>query len=243
MGILRFENVTKKFEDNIALDLLSFDVPENKIVGLIGANGAGKSTSMRHAIRYLKPDSGSILYRDDDIYSLSNKSFPISYIPDNPIFYEELTVREHLEFIGAMYKTNCKIDTLVEQFEMKKHIDKVPSQLSKGTKQKLMIMCGLLRQYELLIADEPFTGLDPRQIRVLKDVFLEQRKLGKTVLLSTHLLNMIENICDYYIMIDNGQLLAQGSLEDLINKGKFETLEDIYLHFSDDENDADDQQE
>ena len=234
--ILRFENVTKKFDAIVALDGISFNVPENKIVGLIGANGAGKTTSIRHLIRYLKPDSGEILYRDKSIYSFSDTAFPISYIPDSPIFFEELTVMEHLTFIGSIYGTSNNTDTLIHIMEMQSHLDKVPSTLSKGTKQKLMIMCALLREYETLLADEPFIGLDPKQIKVLKELLLEQKRMGRTVLLSTHLLDVIENICDYYIMIDQGRLLAEGDLDDIQNAGKCTSLEELYLFLSNSDN-------
>jgi ABC-2 type transport system ATP-binding protein len=229
---LTFENVTKKFENVKAVDALSFQIPENKIIGLIGANGAGKTTSLRMVIRYLLPDSGNIYYRDKDIYTLPDTAFPITYIPDTPVFFEELTVKEHLSFISTMYQTENKVSALISLLELEKHLDKVPSILSKGTQQKLMIICALLRNYEMLVADEPFTGLDPKQIKVLKDIFVEQRANGKTIILSTHLLDMIENICDFYVMIDSGKLLRQGMLNEILNNDKCSTLEELYLYLA-----------
>ena len=148
--LLTFENVTKKFENVKAVDALSFQIPENKIIGLIGANRAGKTTSLRMVIRYLLPDSGNIYYRDKDIYTLPDTAFPITYIPDTPVFFEELTVKEHLSFISTMYQTENKVSALISLLELEKHLDKVPSILSKGTQQKLMIICALLRNYEML---------------------------------------------------------------------------------------------
>ncbi|MBZ4665174.1 ABC transporter ATP-binding protein [Mahella sp.] len=231
--ILSFDNVTKKFESVTALKSLSFKVPENKITGLIGSNGAGKTTTLRLIVRYLTPDSGTILYRNKDIYSLPDSSFPISYIPDTPIYFEELTVKEHLSFISAMYQTESNVQNLIDVLKLERHLDKVPSVLSRGTKQKLIIACALLRNFDFLIADEPFSGLDPKQIKTFKDLLLEEKKKGKTILLSTHLLDMIENICDYYIMIDDGELLAQGTLTELINNSKCSTLEELYLYLAD----------
>lgn len=230
--LLTFENVTKKFENVKAVDALSFQIPENKIIGLIGANRAGKTTSLRMVIRYLLPDSGNIYYRDKDIYTLPDTAFPITYIPDTPVFFEELTVKEHLSFISTMYQTENKVSALISLLELEKHLDKVPSILSKGTQQKLMIICALLRNYEMLVADEPFTGLDPKQIKVLKDIFVEQRANGKTIILSTHLLDMIENICDFYVMIDSGKLLRQGMLNEILNNDKCSTLEELYLYLA-----------
>src|SRR5690554_2931337 len=152
MFIITFENVTKKFENLKALDALSFQIPENKITGLIGPNGAGKTTAIRHIIRYLLPDAGNIYYKGKDIYTLPDTSFPITYIPETPVFFEELTVMEHLSFISTMYQTESRVQNLILALRMERHVDKVPSSLSKGTRQKLMIMCSLLRRYELLIA-------------------------------------------------------------------------------------------
>jgi ABC-2 type transport system ATP-binding protein len=234
--ILSFDKVTKQFENVKALDSLSFQIPENKIVGLIGANGAGKTTALRHMIRYLVPDAGTITYRDTDVYSLPATSFPITYIPETPVYYEELTVREHVSFISAMYQTENIVQPLISAMEMEEHLNKVPSILSKGTKQKLMILCAFLRRYELLIADEPFTGLDPKQSKGLKDLFLQQKAEGKTILLSTHLLDMVESLCDYYIMLDHGKLLAQGSLHDIAHSDHWATLEELYLYLSETNN-------
>lgn len=231
-AILTFRQVSKAFGNAQALDSLSFQIPENKIVGLIGANGAGKTTSLRLIIRYLLPDAGNIYYRDKELRSLPDTSFPISYIPDSPIFFEELTAREHLAFISAMYGTEGKVSELIAPFEMEKHLDKVPFALSRGTRQKLMIMCALLRSFELLIADEPFAGLDPKQAKILKDVFLEQRAGGKTVLLSTHLLDIAESICDYCVMIGDGRLLGQGALGEMLAAGGHPTLEALYLRLA-----------
>jgi len=238
-SILEFESVFKKFDDYTALDSLSFAVPENSIVGLIGANGAGKTTSIRHIIRYLTPDTGRITYNGKDIYSIKDDVFPISYVPDSPVYYEELSVMEHLDFISAMYNTQNRVKELVDRFEMNKHLNKSPVQLSKGTLQKLSIMCASLREYQFLIADEPFTGLDPQQINNLKNMFIENKEDGKTVLLSTHLLDMVQNLCDYFILIDNGKLMTQGTLKQLTDNSKWSSIEELYLYLKSKNNDED----
>ena len=238
-SILEFESVFKKFDDYTALDSLSFAVPENSIVGLIGANGAGKTTSIRHIIRYLTPDTGRITYNGKDIYSIKDDVFPISYVPDSPVYYEELSVMEHLDFISAMYNTQNRVKELVDRFEMNKHLNKSPVQLSKGTLQKLSIMCASLRDYQFLIADEHFTGLDPQQINNLKNMFIENKEDGKTVLLSTHLLDMVQNLCDYFILIDNGKLMTQGTLKQLTDNSKWSSIEELYLYLKSKNNDED----
>jgi ABC-2 type transport system ATP-binding protein len=230
--IIEFRNVTYAYKNTTALDALSFQIPSNSIVGLIGANGAGKTTSIHHIIRYLHPDNGEILYSGRDIYKLSSNMYPVAYIPDVPVFYEELTVQEHLSFIGAMYKTEEKISGLVHAFELQNHLEKVPASLSKGTRQKLSIACAFLRDSLIILADEPFAGLDPKQINILKSFILDEKCKGKTIILSTHLLSMIENICDYYVLLEQGKLLGQGKLEELMCNQKWKTLEEAYLQLS-----------
>lgn len=232
-AILRFEEISKTFGKVQALNKLTCQFPENKIIGLIGANGAGKTTLMRLIIRLLSPDCGCIYLNDTPIHSLKNETFPIAFIPDVPIYYEELSVSEHLAFICAMYNTQSQKESLIQALELTEHLDKVPSTLSKGNKQKLSIACALLRNYEILLADEPFSGLDPKQIKIFKDILLENKKRGKTVILSTHILDMIESLCDEFIMIDRGELIAQGTFDHIAaNNQMFATLEELYLYLA-----------
>lgn len=229
-GLLEFKSVTKSYNSVVALDDISFKIEKNEICGLIGSNGAGKSTTLKLIIKYLSPDSGCIFFKGQRLQSILDTSFPVSYIPDEPIYFEELSVKEHLSFVSSMYSTQNKVNYLINIMELEKHLDKVPSNLSKGSKQKLSICCALLRNYELLIADEPFTGLDPKQIKVFKDVLQEERNNGKTIILSTHLLNMIENICDVFIMLKDGNIVSQGALDKIIKENETcSTLEELYL--------------
>lgn len=153
----------------VALDGLSFSANRGKIVGLIGENGAGKSTAIKSIYRFLPPDKGMILWDGKDIFSLRPDTYPISYIPDTPVFYEELSLLEHLHFTKAVYPQSGASETeLLERLDMREHQNKIPSALSKGTRQKLMIAMALLREFEILIADELFSGLDPKQIATLK---------------------------------------------------------------------------
>lgn len=217
----------------MALDGISFKVARGEIVGLIGANGAGKTTAILHIIRYLNPKSGKIRLDGVDISKIKNEDFPVSYIPDTPVFYEELTLLEHLHFLKALYPDNkLSIDEIIDRLEILDHLHKVPSALSKGTKQKLMIALALLRRYELLIADEPFSGLDPKQIGIFRQVLEGCRQEQKAVLLSTHLLDMVDGTCDRYIMLHRGKLIAIGTKQDIIQRHALDpdsTLEQVYL--------------
>ena len=234
--LLNFKNVSKSYGRVKALKKVSFELYKGEIVGLIGANGAGKTTTVLHIVRYLVPDEGIITLKGKPLNQYEDTHYPVTYMPDSPVYYEELTVEEHLQLLASVYKKDQEdVDKIVDRLELEEHLDKLPEALSKGTKQKLMIACAVLRDYELFVADEPFTGLDPKQIRVLKDIFIEQREAGKTVLLSTHLLDVIEAFCDRYILLHKGVVLAQGRKGDIAKAhglGIDCTLEQLYLEIS-----------
>lgn len=231
---ISFKKVNKYYNDFHALKNISFDIPKNSIVGLIGANGSGKTTMIKCLLNYYDDFSGEInvfgknkgILQGDDTFA---------YIPDTPVYYEELTVSEHFDFISRMYKTEEKVGRFIEDFELESHLNKFPHELSKGNRQKLLIGCALLRDYKILVSDEPFSGLDPRQLNNLRQKFLELRNDGKTIILSTHLLSLIENLCDYYIMIDKGKLIGVGRIEEILEKTPdCKSLEDLYLYLSED---------
>jgi ABC-2 type transport system ATP-binding protein len=188
---------------------------------------------IKNITRHLKPQQGQITIDGTRVSEISNEDFPVSYIPEIPVFYEELTVIEHLHFIKALYPENTQsIPAIVAHFELEEHINKVPSALSRGTKQKLMIAMALMRAYRILIADEPFTGLDPKQIRLLKETMLQHKKDNKLVLLSTHLLDMVEKLCDKYIILHKGRVLATGAQSELASYAglpRDSSMENIYL--------------
>jgi len=230
---LQFNNVSFSYHKVLALSRVSFEIEKGEIVGLIGANGAGKTTAILNIIRYLQPQKGKIYIDGVDISEIKNENFLVSYIADEPVFYDELTLLEHLRFIRALYPDNeLVIEDLVGKLELQEHLHKVPSALSKGTRQKLSIALSLLRNYELLIADEPFNGLDPKQINIFKETLFDCKKEGKAVLLSTHLLDVVDGICDKYIMLNHGELVAKGTKSEIIkvnNLHSDSTLEQIYL--------------
>ena len=227
------KQVFYSYGDVLALDGISFSANRGQIVGLVGENGAGKSTIIKNIYRYLKPDSGTITLDGKDIFSYPSDAYPVSYIPDIPVFYEELSLLEHLHFTKAIYPlSGVSISEIMERLDLKDHQNKIPAALSKGTRQKLMIAMALMREYELLIADEPFSGLDPKQIAALKALLLEQKEKGKIVLLSSHLLDVTENICDQYVVIKKGKCQLSGSKQNLLSATQLpegSTMEAVYL--------------
>lgn len=228
-----FKKVNKYYNKLHALNNLNFDIPKNSIVGLIGANGSGKTTMIKCLLNYYNDYSGEIAVFGEDNKNIAQTDNVFAYIPDMPVYYEELTVNEHLDFISKIYHTEEKVKGIINDFDLRNHLDKFPHELSKGNKQKLLISCALIRDYRLLIADEPFTGLDPRQLSNLKGRFFDLKQDDKTIILSTHLLSIIEDLCDYYIMIDKGKLIGIGTIEEILDKTPgCKNLEQLYLHLS-----------
>lgn len=237
--LFKFNNVSFAYGEFYALKNLTFSCESGEIVGLVGENGAGKSTTIKNIVRHLKPDCGEILIGGRNILDIKD-DYPVSYIPDMPVFYDELSLYEHLLFMKTIYPNNpVTIDELLDRLELRPYLNKLPFSLSKGTRQKLMIAIALLREYDILIADEPFSGLDPKQIVLLKKTFLKQKEQGKLVILSSHLLDVVENICDRFVILKHGQLVASGTKSELlqmaglpIQKG---SMEEAYMRLVADE--------
>lgn len=229
----KVENVSFAYDEGMALHNVSFEFNKGEITGLIGSNGAGKSTTLKMMIRKLKPQNGKITIGGEDIFSLKSENFPVTFVPDIPVYYEELTVWEHLQFVKALYpQSDVTIEAIIEQFSLQEHLYKIPGALSKGTLQKMMIALALLRQYDVFLADEPFTGLDPKQIHGFKRTLQELRHQNKAIFISTHLLGMVEGICVRYIFLHNGKILAEGSKAEVIKSYHLDaelSLEELYM--------------
>lgn len=230
---LEFKDVNFSYGGNKVLKNINLGVEKGVITGLIGANGAGKTTTILTIIKKLIPDSGQIYIAGKNIQNRKGSELKIAYIPDKPVYYEELTVWEHLKFVQSLYPNkSVDLNLITDCLKLKEHLHKIPDMLSKGTLQKLMIALALIREYELLIADEPFSGLDPEQISILKKILLQAKIDNKAILLSTHLLDVAEDICDNFIMINSGKVIALGSKQELavqFNRKETVSLEEIYL--------------
>lgn len=232
--LLSVTNLHKSYNNQIAIKDISFNIKQGEIVGLVGENGAGKTTTIKSILKLIKSDSGSISFEGkiyDNIFDIENK---ITYIPDEPVLYEELSCFDNINFIGRVFHNNKNdfdnlSNELITMFNFEEYLHKYPTELSKGNKQKLMIILGGLQKFKLLIADEPFTGLDPIQIKTLKEYFKKLRENGCSVMLSTHLLDIAESICDKVIIIDKNTVAEEGNLYSLLEKYNATNLEEIYL--------------
>ncbi|MGM9886386.1 MAG: ABC transporter ATP-binding protein [Lactococcus sp.] len=234
---LKITNLTGGYFGNPVLKDVNFDIADGELVGLIGLNGAGKSTTIQEIIGLLTPYSGTIeldgLTLQQDLEGYRKK---IGFIPETPSLYEELTLREHIELTALAYAIPEEIamkraEKLLTTFRLNDKLDWFPVNFSKGMKQKVMIICAFLIEPSLYIIDEPFMGLDPLAIQDLIDLMLEMKAGGSSILMSTHILSTAEKFCDKFVVLNDGQVIAAGTIDDLRSQfGKpGATLDEIYL--------------
>ena len=249
--MLEVKNVTKKYGKNLACDDVSFNLEPGSLTVLLGPNGAGKSTIMKSIIGFLKYN-GSIT-----VNGIPNKTPEarriLGYIPEMPSLYPTLTVGEHMEFVARAYKlTNYKerANMLLERFELADKRKKFGDELSKGMQQKLNLCIGLLPDPQILLLDEPLLGLDPHAIKELKNYIEEMRVSGKTLLISTHIIDSVDMLWDRTVIMQNGHVKANVSKTEIEGMGK--SLEDLFFEVtegvdkkavSDDSADAENQTE
>ena len=207
--MLEVVNVTKKYGKTLAADNVSFVVPQGKVGILLGPNGAGKSTIIKSIAGLLKYQ-GSVLIDGNDSRTVAAKKV-FAYVPEMPFMYEALTVREHVDFILKAYGAEAseeEIRELFDRFELTDKQDKLGNELSKGMMQKVSICCALVTKPKVLLLDEPMVGLDPAAIKELKKVVAELREKGCTILISTHMLEMVRELWDVTFVMDKGHILG-----------------------------------
>lgn len=242
MAILEVQSLTGGYTRKPVLQDITFSINKGELVGLIGLNGAGKSTTIKHIIGLMQPQSGEIRLKgktfeeDMDAY----RSL-FTYIPETPVLYEELTLREHLELTAMAYNLDSatfekRSAELLKEFRMEKRLKWFPSHFSKGMRQKVMIMSAFLVNPALYIIDEPFVGLDPLGIKSLLDQMEKQKKKGASVLMSTHILSTAERYCDRIILLHNGRIRAMGTMKDLRKAFNMPdaSLDDLYIAMTED---------
>ncbi|MFW9848228.1 MAG: ABC transporter ATP-binding protein [Candidatus Thorarchaeota archaeon] len=246
MAAVEINNLVKSYGDLVAVNDISFEVREGEIFGLLGPNGAGKSTTIKVLMGLLDADSG-----EANVFSISSNDDPIEvkkvvgYVPEEIQLYDSLTPRELFNFITSIRelpaeKMTRRVTEFVKALDFEKYYDTLIVTLSQGNKQKTMLIAALLHAPKLLILDEPFSGLDVRTTKIMKDIIKIHVDNGGAVLLSTHIMEVAEGLVDRVAIIDDGFLVGMGTLAELRSKtnDKGATLENIFLRLTEDEEDV-----
>jgi ABC-2 type transport system ATP-binding protein len=221
-----------------AVDDLSFEVASGEIVGLIGPNGAGKTTTLRSLAGILKPSSGHLRIDGHDLVEAPIEAKRrLAFMPDEPHLFEYLTVEEHLRLTARLYTVDDferRAAALLEELELKGKERLLPAELSRGMRQKVVIACGLVRPASVLLFDEPLTGLDPLGIRRMRETIVARGRAGAAILVSSHLLHLVEEICTRVVIMDRGKKIADGTVAELASRADLAAagsrLEQIFLH-------------
>ena len=242
--VLKVEALTGGYHPRKAIiKNLSFTIHEGELIGLIGLNGAGKSTTIKHLLGLLQPHSGDVFILGKTIKQNTNTyRASLAYVPESPILYEEMTVEEHLKMTAMAYDVKqsvyeSEVERLLERYRMTEKRKMLTSHLSKGMKQKVMIMSALLAKPKLLIIDEPFLGLDPLGIRSLLNQLVDLKNQGTAILMSSHILSTVEQYCDGIILMNKGEIVVQGTVEQIVAEANRDSeltishLEEAFYHY------------
>lgn len=244
--MIQVEGYEKSYRNTVAVRGLSFEVAAGSVLGIVGPNGAGKTTTMRALSGIIPPSAGRLMVAGYDVVKdpIAAKG-QLAFIPDEPQLFEVLTVWEHLEFTASIYQVPsfaAEAERLLEQFELTDKRDTIAQELSRGMRQKVAICCGYLHRPQAIIFDEPLTGLDPRGIKTLKASIRERAAAGAAVMVSSHLLDLIDDLCSHLLILHHGRCLFQGTIAEAKSRiqtvGTDASLEDIFFQFTERPSDA-----
>jgi ABC-2 type transport system ATP-binding protein len=237
--MIRVERLSKLYDSHAAVRDLSFGLSGGEILGLLGPNGAGKTTTLRCMAGILRPSSGTIEIAGHDVVNdpVAAKR-ELAFIPDEPHFFPYLTVEEHLRFVARLYQVIDVAERgarLLDELELTEKRTALPGELSRGMQQKLALACGLIHQPRVIILDEPLTGLDPAAIRRTKKMIVAQAEAGAAIILSSHLLSLVDELCTQLLVLNRGERVAFGTTEEIVagrprlaGRG----LEDVFLELT-----------
>jgi ABC-2 type transport system ATP-binding protein len=238
---IRVEDYHKSYGPTVAVAGISFVVRPGEILGLIGPNGAGKTTTLRALAGILQPTRGRLYIADHDLATnpVAAKR-ALAYIPDDPRLFDQLTTWEHFRFVASAYRLppgwQADAEALLTRFELAEKRDALTSELSRGMRQKVAICCGYLHQPSAVLLDEPLTGLDPRGIRTMKDSVAQRAAAGVAVIISSHLLSLVEDLCTHILVLHRGRQVLHTSLAELRQQvaaeGRHETLEQLFFRLT-----------
>jgi ABC-2 type transport system ATP-binding protein len=235
--VIEVTELSKAFGAFTAVRDLSFAVQPGEVLGLVGPNGAGKTTTLRAIAGIIPPTTGRVRLAGHDLGAepLQAKRV-LAFFTDEPRLFDYLTVRQHLNFVARLYAVadhEAVARPLLEELEIADRLDSLPAELSRGMKQKLAIACGLLHAPQVLIFDEPLTGLDPLGIRRMKDSIIKRAQAGAAIILSSHLLHLLEEVCSHVLILKRGEKVADGRLAEIrarFGNGDVKAnLEDVFI--------------
>ncbi len=235
--MITIERVSKRYDGRAALDDLTLSVPEGAFFGYLGPNGAGKTTTIKSIVGLIRPDAGRIVVNGVDVAEdpLAVRAC-VGYVPDKPFIYGKLTGREFLSFVGGIYRMKAeeiiaRTAWLCDIFDMHGWIDRRTEEYSHGMKQKVVMSAAFIHRPKLIIVDEPTVGLDPPSARLLKDMLTLMNGHGTTILMSSHDLAVVEELCQTMAVLSNGRIVAEGTIDDLRKAAAVEggSLEDLFL--------------
>jgi len=235
--MIEITGLSKLFGTFTAVRDLSFSVAPGQVLGLVGPNGAGKTTTLRALAGIIPPTRGELHIGGYDLQKDPiNAKRQLAFFPDEPRLFDYLTVRQHLAFVARLYGVadhEALARPLLEELEIADRLDRLPGELSRGMKQKLAIACGLLHAPKAMIFDEPLTGLDPLGIRRMKDSILRRAHAGAAIVLSSHLLHMLEEVCTHVLILKKGERIAGGTMAEVhaqFSDGDTQaSLEDVFI--------------
>ncbi len=242
---LNLNQIWKKYGHFEAVKNVSLEIPRGELFGFLGPNGAGKTTLIRIINGILQPTSGQVMICGHDLEQQPEAAkHAIGYIPDRPYLYEKLTPLEYFEFVAGLYdipddQYQRRGEEMLQRFSLWEWRNELIESFSHGMKQKIAMTAAILHDPDLLVVDEPMVGLDPRSVRLVKDFFLEMVKNGKTIFLTTHTLSVAESLCHRIGIINRGQVVAMGSMDDLrkMSTGANVDLESVFLKLTEEETD------
>ena len=228
MSILELKNVSKIYANHTALNEVSFDVPKGKIFGLLGPNGAGKTSLIRIINQITAPDKGEVLFNGETLNQ--NHIKRIGYLPEERGLYKKMSVKDQIVYFARLRGMDSReaqktMNTWLDKFEATDWKSKKIEELSKGMQQKIQFIATVMHNPELIILDEPFTGFDPKNTQLIRDEILELKKKGASIMLSTHRMENVEQICDEVVLLNNAELVATGSVNSIrtsLKQNKFE---------------------
>jgi ABC-2 type transport system ATP-binding protein len=240
--MIQLEHVTKHYGSKVAVNDLNLAVRRGELFAFLGPNGAGKTTTIKMMCGLLFPSTGRVCIGGFDLHSHGQEARQlISYVPDQPFLYEKLTGREVLRFVAEMYamppgRARERMERMIELFGLADFVDDLTQNYSHGMRQRTVFAAAILHEPQVLIVDEPTVGLDPRSVRLLKDLLREETKRGVTVFLSTHSLDIAQELADRIGVVAHGRLIGCGTLETLRGQAALDgTLEEVFLKLTEEE--------